>query len=211
MTALTKIRRAPHKASSDEGVIRRIIEAAKVAHVAICVDGQPFSIPVACAPHNESLLLHGSTASRLFKALASGAKGCLTITHVDALVLARSSFHSSIHYRSLMAFGVAREIAGDEKIFALNSLTEHLFPGRISELRNSTAQELAATTILSFPLDQVSVKVSDGEPDDDKADLESDIWAGVVPIHSTYGVAIPASNLRSEIPVPDYIATWAAG
>lgn len=129
MTDLTKIRRAPHKANSDPEVARKIIETAKVAHVAMSLDDQPFSIPVACAPYGQEVLVHGSTASRLFKALASGVTACLTITHVDALVLARSSFQSSLHYRSIMAFGVA----------------------------------------------------------------------------------IPASNLRSGIPVPDYIATWVAG
>jgi nitroimidazol reductase NimA-like FMN-containing flavoprotein (pyridoxamine 5'-phosphate oxidase superfamily) len=211
MSELTKIHRAPHKANHDPKVAKEIIAAAKVCHVAISIEGQPFSIPVACAPFGDEILLHGSAASRLFKTLASGAKACVSITHVDALVLARSSFESSIHYRSLMAFGVARELQNEEKASALELLTEHLFPKRTAELRKSTTKEISATTILAFPLDEISVKVSNGEPDDDKSDLESDVWAGFVPIHTTYGVAIPASNLRPGIPVPDYIATWVAG
>ncbi|MCX6430580.1 MAG: pyridoxamine 5'-phosphate oxidase family protein [Actinobacteria bacterium] len=211
MDDLTKIHRAPHKGNTDPEVAKQIISSAKICHVAISVEGQPFSIPVACAPYGDEILLHGSKASRLFKTLASGAQACLTITHLDALVLARSSFESSMHYRSLMAFGAARELESDEKFSALDLLTEHLFPQRTCELRKSTSQEIAATTILAFPLTQISVKVSAGEPDDVKEDLSSDVWAGFVPIRTMYGEPIAAANLRPGIPVPDYIATWVAG
>jgi nitroimidazol reductase NimA-like FMN-containing flavoprotein (pyridoxamine 5'-phosphate oxidase superfamily) len=211
MSDLTKIHRAPHKANFEPEVAKEIIKAAKVCHVAISINEQPFSIPVACAPYGKEILLHGSAASRLFKSLSAGANACVSITHVDALVLARSSFESSMHYRSLMAFGVARELHDEEKVSALEVLTEHLFPHRNSELRKSTPQEITATTIIAFPLDELSVKVSNGEPDDVKEDLESDVWAGFVPITITYGVPKAASNLRAGIPVPDYISTWVAG
>lgn len=204
----TKIRRAPHKQVFEQSEMRRILERAIIAHVAITDGDQPYCLPVACAPFGDELLLHGSTASRLFKMLASGARACVTITLVDALVLARSAFESSMHFQSLMAIGSARPIEGDEKRLALNALTAHLFPERISELRESTDQEIKATSVLAFPLNEFSIKVSDGQPEDPISDLDSDIWAGIVPIKTEFGTPIPADNLKSGITVPNYISTW---
>jgi nitroimidazol reductase NimA-like FMN-containing flavoprotein (pyridoxamine 5'-phosphate oxidase superfamily) len=152
--------------------------------------------------------LHGSTASRLFKTLSEGAPACVTITLVNGLVLARSSFESSMHYESLMAFGRARLLSEDEKRPALQSLTDHLFPNRRAELRPSTAKEIKATAIVAFPLNEVSGKVSEGQPDDPESDLGANIWAGILPITSSYGIPIPAANLRSGIDVPEYISRW---
>ena len=211
MSDRTKVHRSPHKESFDPAVARSIVERALVANVAIVVDGQPYSIPVACSPYGDELLLHGSTASRLFKLLSDGAPACLTITHVNGLVLARSSFESSMHYESLMALGSARIVEGNEKVSALDILTDHLFPQRRGELRASTEKEIKATTILAFPLSEISVKVSNGQPDDLESDLDSDVWAGILPIKTQYGVAIPADNLRPGLPIPDYIATWVIG
>jgi len=204
----TKVHRAPHKQVFDPEVARRILERAIIAHVAVDVDGQPYCLPVACAPFGNELLLHGSNASRLFKTLANGAPACVTITHVDALVLARSSFESSMHYQSLMALGSARELEGDEKKRALEALTDHLFPERRFELRESTDQEIKATTVVAFPLSEISIKVSNGQPDDPESDLASEVWAGFVPISSVYETPVPANNLRSEIPIPNYISRW---
>lgn len=204
----TKVRRAPHKQVFAVEDARRILERAIIAHVAITDENQPYCLPVACAPFGDELLLHGSTASRLFRVLASGAPACVTITLVDALVLARSSFESSMHYQSLMALGMARSLEGDVKRAALRALTSHLFPERISELRDSTDQELKATSVLAFPLNEISVKISDGQPDDPESDLSSQVWAGIVPIVSTHGLPIPADNLKSGIALPDYISRW---
>ncbi len=204
----TKVRRAPHKQVFAVEDARRILERAIIAHVAITDENQPYCLPVACAPFGDELLLHGSTASRLFKILANGAPACVTITVVDALVLARSAFESSMHYQSLMALGIARSLEGEEKQTALRAFTAHLFPERINELRDSTDQELKATSVLAFPLNEVSIKISAGQPDDPESDLGSKVWAGIVPISSTYGIPIPADNLKSGTAVPDYISRW---
>jgi len=204
----TKVHRAPHKQVNDPAVARRILERAIIAHVAITIGDQPYCLPVSCAPYGDELLMHGSVASRLFKALAEGASACLTITLVDGLVLARSSFESSMHYQSLMAFGRARLLSDEEKRPALQALTDHLFPERRAELRKSTEKELKATMVLAFPLNEISIKVSQGQPDDPESDLGADVWAGILPIHSTYGDPIPANNLRSGIPIPQYISRW---
>jgi nitroimidazol reductase NimA-like FMN-containing flavoprotein (pyridoxamine 5'-phosphate oxidase superfamily) len=204
----TKVHRAPHKQVFEPVVARGILERAIIAHVAITIDDQPYCLPVSCAPYGEELLMHGSGASRLFKALADGVPACVTVTLIDALVLARSSFESSMHYQSLMAFGRARLLSGDEKRPALQALTDHLFPERRGELRNSTGKELRATTIVAFPLNEISIKVSNGQPDDPESDLDSNVWAGMLPFVTNYGPPIPANNLRSDIPVPEYISRW---
>ena len=204
----TKVRRAPHKQVFEPGEVRRILDRAIVAHVAVTDQNQPYCLPVACAPFGEELLLHGSTASRLFKSLASGTPACVTITLVDALVLARSAFESSMHYESLMALGKARSLEGQEKRTALCALTAHLFPERVNELRDSTEQELKATSVLAFPLNEISIKISNGQPDDAESDLDSDVWAGIVPVSTNYGTPISADNLKSGIIVPEYISRW---
>lgn len=207
-TERTQIHRAPQKQVFDPEIVRVILARAISAHVAIALDGQPYALPVVCAPYGDELLLHGSNASRLFKALMAGTPACVTITLVDALVLARSSFESSMHYHSLMALGSARTIDEEEKRLALQALTDHLFPERRKELRKSTDQEIMATAILAFPLTEISVKVSSGEPDDPESDLDADVWAGIVPISSVYENPIPAKNLKPGIAVPEYIARW---
>ena len=207
-TERTKVHRAPQKQVFDPVVARRILGRAIIAHVAIAVDGEPFCLPVACAPFENELLLHGSSASRLFRALMDGTPACVTVTLVDALVLARSSFESSMHYQSLMAFGNARVLQEEEKRPALQALTDHLFPERRAELRKSTESEIKATAIVAFPLTEISIKVSNGQPDDPVSDLDSDVWAGILPVSSTYGTPIPADNLKTGIPAPEYISRW---
>jgi nitroimidazol reductase NimA-like FMN-containing flavoprotein (pyridoxamine 5'-phosphate oxidase superfamily) len=208
MNGRTEVHRAPQKQNFDPEIVQAILLRAIVAHVAITIDGQPFALPVACAPYRQELLLHGSTASRLFKALVEGVPACVTITHIDALVLARSSFESSMHYQSLMALGQARTMAENEKRQALQALTDHLFPQRRKELRKSTENEIKATSIVAFPLTEISVKVSDGQPNDSEVDIASEVWAGILPLKLTYGIPIAADNLRPEILIPDYISVW---
>lgn len=203
---LTQLHRSPHKQTSDPLIVKEIISRAILAHVAIVVEGQPFCIPVACAPYENELLLHGSTASRLFKILASGVPACVSITKIQGLVLAASAFDSSMHYQSLMAFGSARVIEGDKKAAALNALTDHLFPERRQELRESSPKELLATSVLAFPLNEISVKVSDGAPE--LSELESDLWIGVIPISTHYGAGIPADGLTPTAKIPGYLSRW---
>jgi len=207
-TDRTKVRRSAHKQVHDPETLKAILARAIIAHVAISIGDQPFVLPVACAPFKDELLLHGSMASRLFKALSSGAPACVNITLVDALVLARTSFDSSMQYHSLMAFGRARVIASKEKLAALEALTDHLFPERAKELRQSNAKEIKATSILAFPLGEVSIKVSKSYVHDGESEPNRKIWAGTVPITSTYGEPIPSEDLRPGIEIPKYISHW---
>ena len=211
MTERTRIRRLPKKAVDDRAVLYSILDSALVAHIAIVDGGQPYSLPVGCARDDDRLLIHGSTASRLFKILSAGAPCCATITLLDGLVLARSSFESSMHYRSAMVLGNAVELVGEDKHQALDVIVEHFLPGRLAELRSSTEQELKATSVLAIPLTEFSVKVSAGEPDDLPEDLDSPIWAGIVPMLHTWGVPRSAANLVDDIAPPAYLANWPMG
>jgi len=205
----TPVKRIPHKESHDRKDLVEILSRSRVAHVAID-DGGPIILPVAIAPWKEGneLLLHGSAASRLFRKLSEGAPACVSLTILEGLVLARSAFESSMNYKSLIAFGSGRSLEGVEKEEALLALTEHLFPERTKELRDSTEKELKATTIIAFPLDDYTVKVSDKEPEDPESDLSERVWAGVVPVDQVLGTPIPASNLDPSIPLPGYIERW---
>jgi nitroimidazol reductase NimA-like FMN-containing flavoprotein (pyridoxamine 5'-phosphate oxidase superfamily) len=205
----TPVKRIPHKESHDRKDLLEILSRSRVAHVAID-DGGPIILPVAIAPWKEGneLLLHGSAASRLFRKLSEGAPACVSLTILEGLVLARSAFESSMNYKSLIAFGSGRSLEGVEKEEALLALTEHLFPERTKELRDSTEKELKATTIIAFPLDDYTVKVSDKEPEDPESDLNERVWAGVVPVDQVLGTPIPASNLDPSIPLPGYIERW---
>lgn len=204
----TKVRRSPQKQTHDPRAVEEILARAIIAHVAIVLDGQPFAIPVACAPYKQEILLHGSSASRLFKVLAEGDPACVTITNLHALVLAGSAFDSSMHYQSLMAFGAARVLEEDEKISALDALVDHLFPERRAELRPSTAKEIRATSVLAFPLTEISVKISNGFPDLPEENLGRDLWVGVLPITSTYRESLATPGLDPKVPVPSYISRW---
>ena len=198
MTERTRIRRLPEKAVADVAVLHSVLDAARVAHVAFVDDGRPVNIPVGAARDGERLLLHGSTGSRLFRRLAAGAEVCVTLTLLDGMVLARSAFTSSMHYRSAIVFGTASEVPDGDKVAALRAISEAWLPGRWDTLRPATAKELAATVVLALPLREWSVKVSDGPPDDPEEDLDAPVWAGVVPLVTAYGEPVPAPDLRGD-------------
>jgi nitroimidazol reductase NimA-like FMN-containing flavoprotein (pyridoxamine 5'-phosphate oxidase superfamily) len=208
-TDRTRVRRLPEKQVTDRAVLDAVLDAARVAHVAV-VDGEgrPYVLPVAHARDGDRVLFHGSTGSRLFRGLAAGAPTCLTVTLVDGLVAARSTFESSMHYRSAMVLGTATPVADADKPRALQVLTDHLMPGRWADARHPNAKELAATLVLALPLDEWSVKVSDGPPDDDESDLDRPVWAGVVPVRAAWGEPVDAPDLRGRHPVPDYVRGW---
>jgi nitroimidazol reductase NimA-like FMN-containing flavoprotein (pyridoxamine 5'-phosphate oxidase superfamily) len=189
--------------------MNRILDAGLVAHLSVSdADGQPYVVPVAYARDGDNVLFHGSTGSRLFRGLANGQPTCLTVTLLDGLVLARSTFESSMHYRGVMVLGIATELTGEQKSAALETITEHLLPGRWTEARHPNKKELAATLVLSLPLDEVSVKVSDGPPEDEPADIDLPIWAGVVPMREMFQAPIPAPDLKEAYPVPEYVKGW---
>ncbi|WP_460459796.1 pyridoxamine 5'-phosphate oxidase family protein [Angustibacter peucedani] len=206
------MRRLPEKQRGDVEQLHQLLDVALVAHVAVVDDaGQPYVLPVGFARDGDRLIIHGSNASRLFRSLSAGAPTCLTVTLVDGLVLARSQFESSMHYRSAMVLGTCTPLQGEAKAQALATLTERLMPGRGADARPASAKELAATTVLELPLTEWSLKVSDSPPDDADDDLDRPVWAGVVPVEHRFGEPVPAPDLRGEHAVPEYVATWPQG
>jgi len=153
-------------------------------------------------------VFHGSTGSRLFRLLAAGAPTCLTVTLLDGLVVARSLFESSMHYRGAMVLGRCSVLEGDAKVAALDAVSDHLMPGRRAEARGPNRKELVATTVLVLGLDEASVKVSASPPIDDADDLDLPIWAGVVPLTESWGAPVDAPDLTTPRPVPAYVQAW---
>ena len=204
----TRVRRIPEKAVEDRTVLNAILDAGLVAHVGIVdASGQPYVVPVAYARDGDRLLFHGSTGSRLFRQLADGAPTCVTVTLLDGLVLARSAFESSMHYRGAMALGTCTVLEGVERDDALRLISDHLLPGRWDDIRPPSKKELAATLVLALPLDEASAKVSDSMPADDPQDLDRPVWGGVVPIRETFGTPVP-DELGAAYPAPHYLETW---
>ena len=210
-TGRTRLRRLPELAVRERATLHAVLDAGLVAHVALVDDGQPYAVPVAYARDADRVLLHGSTGSRLFRALAAGAPACVTVTLLDGLVLARSVFESSMNYRSAMVLGSCTPVTGEDRLPALERLVEHLMPGRWTEARLPTAKELAATSVLAMPLIECSVKISEGDPQDPDEDLAWPVWAGVVPIESRFGAARPAADLDPDRPPPAYLEDWSDG
>lgn len=193
----SKVRRAPKRASYDRATIDAILDAGLICHVGLVADGSPVVIPMAYARRGDELLLHGSSASRLMKALAAGGEASIAVTHLDGIVVARSAFHSSMNYRSVVLFGKARAITGEEeKRAALEALVDHLIPGRAAELRPMTPNEMKITTVVAIPIDEVSAKIRVGPPVDDESDYALGAWGGVVPL--SIEAAEPLDDGRSD-------------
>ena len=202
----TRMKRLPERGGKDFGLACEIIDAAKVCHVGFNLDGHPYVVPMACARDGDSLLLHGSVVSRLIQSLGEGLPCCVTVTHLDGLVLARSAFHSSMNYRSVMVFGQARLVEDEEeRNRGFDALVEQLLPGRLADLRKSTRKELNATALLALPIETFTTKVRTGPPDDPASDVEAPIWAGVVPLTTVAGDPVDAPNMVHDIPPPEYL------
>ena len=207
-SARTRGRRFPEKSVDERAVLHAVLDAGLVAQVAVVDDdGQPYVVPVAYARDGERVLFHGSTGSRLFRSLAAGARTCLTVTLLDGLVLARSSFESSMNYRSAMVLGSCEVLEGEEKERALRVISDHLLPDRWDDIRPPSRKELAATLVLALPLDEASGKISAGPPEDAEEDLDRPVWAGVVPIVESFGVPEP-DEAGAAFPTPAYLETW---
>ena len=205
----TRLRRLPEQGSKDFSLACSIIDEARICHVGFVLDDQPYVIPMALARDRKQLLLHGSVASRLMKNLAAGLPCCVTVTYLDGLVLARSAFHSSMNYRSVMVFGSARAITdAEEKVRGLDVLTEHLLPGRLADLRPSTRKELNATRLLGLTIERFSVKTRSGPPDDPANERAVPVWAGVVPLSLQAGPPEPAPDMPAGIAAPDYLGSF---
>lgn len=205
-TERTRVRRIPEKAVTERAALHAVLDAAYVAHVAVVTDGQPYVVAVGCARDDEALLMHGSTGSRLFRALADGAPTCATVTLLDGMVLARSAFESSMRYRGAMVLGTCTALEGEDKDHALRVISDHLLPGRWEDIRSPSRKELAATSVLSLPLTEASVKISDGWPEDADEDLERETWYGVVPLVESWAAPLPDPG--NTQPLPAYLRTW---
>ncbi|NJP35000.1 pyridoxamine 5'-phosphate oxidase family protein [Micromonospora thermarum] len=203
-TARTRVRRFPDLAVHERATLHAVLDAGRVAHLAIVDGGQPYALPVAYARDGDRVLVHGSTGSRLFRHLAAGAPACLTVTLLDGLVLARSAFESSMNYRCAMVLGTLAALDGDDKLRGLEQLSEHLLPGRWSVIRPPSAKELAATLVLALPLTECSVKISAGPPEDPAEDLDRAVWAGVVPVVESLGTPEPDPALRFDLAPPEW-------
>ena len=202
----TKFKREDKRGSHDFKLACEMLDAGKICHVGFSLDEQPYVLPMSYARMGDQLLIHGSIASRLMKNLADGLRCCITVTHFDGLVYARSTFNSSMNYRSVMVFGIARPILDpDQKRQSIQALVDHLMPGRRAELRKSTLKELNATSMLALPIETFSTKCRTGPPEDTKSDLDTPVWAGVVPLQLTAGEPVDAPDLLPGITRPDYL------
>ena len=208
-TPRTKVQRLPDRGKYDRETVHAILDQGFVCHVGFVVEGQPFVIPTNYARVDEILYLHGSSASRMLKTLSGGVSVCVTVTHVDGLVLARSAFHHSVNYRSVVALGVAHLIENtEEKLRALEAFTNHVMPGRWNDIRTPTDQELRATSVLALPLDEVSAKVRVGPPKDEAEDYSLPIWAGVLPLNIVPGAPIDDPKLIAGLSVPQNVRKY---
>ncbi len=208
-TERTQVRRLPKRGFYDREAVYRILDEGLVCHVGFVMDGKPVVIPTGYARQDNLLYLHGSTASRMFRALAKGADLCITVTLVDGLVLARAAFHHSMNYRSVVIFGQAVMLEDPAaKREAMRAFTEHIVPGRWQEIRQPTEKELQATTVLAVPLAEASAKVRTGPPLDEEADYALPVWAGVLPLELTPQAPLADDRLPGEIAVPEYVRRY---
>ena len=208
-TARTQVKRLPKRGQYDRETIHRILDEGFLCHVGFVHEGAPVVIPTGYARSGDRLYLHGSAASRMLRTLDQGVEVCVTVTLLDGLVLARSAFHHSMNYRSVVIFGTAHAVTGDaEKNEALRLFTEHVVPGRWEHIRWPTAQELKATTVLSLPIEEASAKVRIGPPIDDEEDFALPVWAGVLPLMLTKGTPIADPQLPQETVPGGDVTGW---
>ena len=208
-TEKTKIRRLPKRGNYDRDVINGILDEAFICHVGFAVDGQPYVIPTGFARINDDLYIHGSAASRMLRAVAGGIDVCVTVTLIDGLVLARSAFHHSMNYRSVVILGKALIVEDPaEKDKALEAFTEHVIPGRWADVRWPTELELKATTVLKLPIEEASAKIRTGGPIDDDEDYDMDVWAGVLPLSFMPDAAVPDERIKPGVQLPGYVTEY---
>jgi uncharacterized protein len=204
-TPRTKLRRHKERGMTDRTDLYAVLDAGLVCHLGVVSGGAPVVLPTAYGRDGDTLYLHGSSANGAFGA-ADGQQVCVTVTHIDGLVCARSVFTHSVNYRSAVVFGAASLVLDeDERWQALRVITDHLIPGRWAAARQPTRKEMAATAVLSVPLTEASVKIRTGMPMDEPEDLDLDVWAGVLPVSVTFGQPEADPLLPAEIPVPAHI------
>lgn len=206
-TPRTTLKRLPERGFFDRGAVDAILDEAFICHVGFALEGRPFVIPTSYVRVGDRLFIHGSAASRMQLSLSKGVPACVTVTLVDGLVLARSAFHHSINYRSVVIFGMMTAVTDEkEKLAALHAFTEHIIPGRWSQVREPSPAELKATSVLSIDLNEASAKIRSGPPKDDKEDYSRSVWAGVLPLQTLPGTPIPDGE--SGAAVPEYVLSY---
>jgi nitroimidazol reductase NimA-like FMN-containing flavoprotein (pyridoxamine 5'-phosphate oxidase superfamily) len=208
-TDRSTVKRLPARGVYDRAVIHQLLDAGMVCHLGFVHGGQPFVIPTTYVRIGETVYVHGSPASRMLQSLEQGVAACVTVTLVDGLVLARSAFHHSINYRSVVVFGTGALVSDpEEKLGILQALTDHLIPGRWQEIRQPSPQELKRTLVLAIPIDEASAKIRVGPPLDDDEDYQLSMWAGVLPLKLVAGDPVPDPKLSPGISVPEYAAAY---
>ena len=211
-TARSKVKRRHERGKYDEASIFKVLDAAIIAHIAYVIDGQPFVTPTAFWREGRTLYWHGSAASRMLRFQEEGVPACVAVTHLDGLVMARSGFHHSINYRSVMAFGQAKLLSEPtEEVRQLDLFIDRLYPGRRDDLRPNQKQELQATTVIAMEIEEASSKVRAAPPSDDDADYALDCWAGVIPILQVVGEPIADPRLKAGVPFPKGLKGYQAG
>jgi nitroimidazol reductase NimA-like FMN-containing flavoprotein (pyridoxamine 5'-phosphate oxidase superfamily) len=209
LTKRTRLHRLPKRGSHDSAEIHRILDAAFLAHLGFQIDGQPFVVPTLFGRDGDKLYQHGSAGSRTLRELAGGIPACVTVTLVDGLVLARSAFHHSMNYRSVMAFGTARRIDDPaEKNRALRNISEHLMAGRWDDVREPYESELKQTAVLEFAIEEASAKVRTGPPLDEEEDYALPVWAGVLPVRLTPGAPERDPKMPEGVATPEYVVSF---
>ena len=204
-TERTKVRRLADRARYDRDTVNSILDEGLVCHLGFALDGRPWVMPTTYARVDDRLYVHGAAANFALKTLSSGVEACVTVTLVDGLVLARSAFHHSMNYRSVMLFGRAERVVDPQEQYdSMVAIVEHLVPGRSGDTRLPTPEELRKTLIVRLPLTECSAKVRTGGPLDDEEDMDLGVWAGVLPLTTVPGVPVPDVDL----PVPDYLRRW---
>ncbi len=207
-TSRTRLKRLPKRGAHDFATIAAILDEGFFCHVGFVTGGQPYVIPTGYGRKGRTLYIHGSFASRMLNELATGIPMCLTVTLVDGLVLARSGFHSSVNYRSVVVLGTAMVVEDEEKAAALEIISEQILPGRWADIRWPNRKELKATTVLKLHIDEASAKIRTGPPLDDEDDYALRCWAGVLPLKLRPGEPVADPRLPHDIPVPAYARTF---
>jgi nitroimidazol reductase NimA-like FMN-containing flavoprotein (pyridoxamine 5'-phosphate oxidase superfamily) len=206
-TARTQVRRMPKRGHYDRETVHAILDAGAIAHIGYVIDGQPYVTPTAYWRKGERLYWHGSSASRMLRTIDAGSPVCVTVALIDGFVLARSAFHHSVNYRSVMAFGTAQKLTDEAEIVeALRDFTERLYPGRWDALRPIQPQEIKATTVLAMDLSEAVAKVRTGMPIDDDDDYALPIWAGVLPVETRVLAPVDDPKNLPGLTAPDYLS-----
>ena len=208
-TERTKLKRLPKRGHFDRETVYGILDEGFICHVGFAPEGRPVVIPTGYARVDDKLYIHGSQASRMLRTLAEGVDACVTVTLIDGLVLARSAFHHSMNYRSVVIFGRATLVEErEEKMAALLALSEHIVRGRWAEVREPTEQEMRQTTVLEMALIEASAKIRTGPPLDDEEDYALPVWAGVLPLKLVTGEPVADPRLPEGIAVPEYVLNY---